>query len=107
MGRWMRAEKEDEAGMGRQRGFMCHSEPSLTSAGPKSEWRDVEDIRGGGWVWGCGAGASEGLEIVGVFQRRTPRKASISSGVRMAPPPASRGASTPQFRLKTSLINRQ
>lgn len=50
MGRWMRAEKEDEAGMGRQRGFMCHSEPSLTSAGPKSEWRDVEDIQGvGGW----------------------------------------------------------
>lgn len=50
MGRWMRAEKEDEAGMGRQRGFMCHSEPSLTSAGPKSEWIDVEDIQGvGGW----------------------------------------------------------
>lgn len=54
MGRWMRAEKKDEAGMGRQRGFMCHSEPSLTSAGPKSEWRDVEDIRGGGCVGGGG-----------------------------------------------------
>lgn len=90
MGRWMRAEKEDEAGMGRQRGFMCHSEPSLTSAGPKSEWRDVEDIGGGG-------GGSEGLEIVGVFQRRTPRKASISSGVRMAPPLASHGAWTPRL----------
>lgn len=37
MGRWMRAEKRDEVGMVREGGFMCHSEPSLTSVGPKSE----------------------------------------------------------------------
>lgn len=27
---------------------MCHSELSLTSVGPKREWRDVEDMGGGG-----------------------------------------------------------
>lgn len=42
MGRWMRAEKKDEVGGGEGGGggggvSMCHSEPSLTSAGPKSE----------------------------------------------------------------------
>lgn len=79
---------------------MCHSEPSLTSAGAKSESRDVEDIEG------LGVGAPKGLDIVAFFQKRTPRQASISSGVRIAPPLASHGAWAPhqmqqtQFRLK-------
>lgn len=46
-------------------------------------------------IEGLGGGASKGLEIVAVFQKQTPRQASISSGVRIAPPLASHGAWTP------------
>lgn len=45
-------------------------------------------------MWRIWEGGVEGLEIVGDFQRRTPRQASISSGVRIASPLASHGART-------------
>lgn len=80
-------------GDGEAEGFHVSLWAILDVCGSK-EW--VE--RCGGYTGGGGVGgASEGLEIVGVFQRRTPRKASISSGVRMAPPLASHGAWTPRL----------
>lgn len=65
-----------------------------------SLWASLDVCGSKEWVERCReegleGGASKGLEIVAVFQKQTPRRASISNGVRNASPLAPHGAWAP------------